>query len=521
MVNLSLKTKESVAKKPIQLGGGAAGYATGASLRQSKRNIESAFKPKDYEDFDAMLQKETSLAVKWGREGKFQPKPLMSVGCEVESCLANEKGQPTPEAPQFMNYFSNDNGYYEMSKYNVEFEIDPVNLERTAFTNLAESMENNRLHTARCADLVDARVMLCGILPSLSVEHFTADMVTDRHHFRTLEKQLRLLNKNRPFVINIGHGDGLKFTADNLSIEGASTSLQIHLAIGEKQSAAFYNASQVASALVVAVAANSPFFMGKSLWAETRVPLFEQIMYERFVGQNADHLDHGRQCNDIFGRAYLDKSLLELFTANYTNMPAVLPTVRGTPSEEMLHLILHNRDILRWNRPVLGFSSKNPFLRIECRAASSGPTVKDMAANIAFYTGLVCHLKNAFLGEVSDKTKQSMPFEQVRSNFYRAAKDGLDADIMWLGKKRNIRSFLLEDGIMHAKRGLRSVGVDETDVQTWIGIIENRVKSQQTGTGWQRAYVAKHGGGEKVMEQMVNAYWLKQEAGEPVHTWEV
>jgi hypothetical protein len=199
------------------------------------------------------------------------------------------------------------------------------------------------------------------------------------------------MNKNKAFRINIGHGDGIVFDADNLSIEGASTSLQVHLTVNENESAAVYNAAQVASAITVGVGANAPFLMGRQLWAETRVPLFEQIMYERFISDAPDEvLSFGRRCDHIFGEQYLDKTILELIADNHQKMRAVLPIVREHKPEEMKHLILHNRDILRWNRPVAGFYQGKPFLRIEHRAMSSGPTVVDMVANMALFVLLYC-----------------------------------------------------------------------------------------------------------------------------------
>ena len=495
----------------------------GASSRQARREEKSAFSPEAYEEFDAKLRTETELALSWGVDGKYARPSPPTLGCEVECCLAAADGMPAPESAEFLSYFSSDNGYFEMTKYNVEFEIEPVSLSGSPFSAMHDSLERTRIHASRCADMVGAYAMLFGILPSFEAEHFSAGMITNRMHFRTLEKQLRKLHGGRPFSVNIGYGDGLNFEAENLSVEGAATSLQIHLSVAEAESAAFYNAAQIASALTAGVAANSPFFLGKQLWAETRVPLFEQIMYERFTGRNAQTLPYGRRCDDIFGGGYLQNTLLELFSENHSRLPAVLPIARDTPPEKMMHLILHNRDILRWNRPVMGFvsGSGRPFLRIEHRAMPSGPTTADMTANMAFFTGLACHFHRAFIGATAEKTIARMPFESARENFYRAARDGLDAEIVWLGEECNLREFVAEKAAEYARRGLRDFGADEADILHWMGIIENRARSGQNGSIWQRRYIAKHGGGEDGMRRMTAAYLQKQEEGSPVHTWKV
>ena len=40
--------------------------------------------------------------------------------------------------------------------------------------------------------------------------------------------------------------------------------------------AEYWNASQAICAIQLALGANSPYLLGKELWRETRIPLFEQ-----------------------------------------------------------------------------------------------------------------------------------------------------------------------------------------------------------------------------------------------------
>ena len=492
---------------------------SGANLKEAASKIlQSEFTADDYKAFDQKLKEETELAViEWRDKFLLMEPPTM--GCEIESSLTDHSGNPLPESTQFLDYFSMENGLLEISRYNVEFEIAPIALKSRALAAMYEALDNNHRHTTRCADLMDSRLMLCGILPSLTRDSFSADMITDRRHFRVLGSQLRKLNGNRPFSLNIGYGDGLHFDADNLSIEGAATSLQVHLGISESESAAYYNAAQIASALTVGVGANSPFFMGNRLWAETRVPIFEQIMYERFAGSGLRASETGRRRSDIFGNDYLHQSLLELFMDNYRSLPAVLPIVRDTPTENLTHLILHNRDILRWNRPIIGFINQHPFLRIEHRVLPAGPTVLDMTANMAFFIGLICHYKQAFSGTVQNTTMERMPFNTVRENFYSAARDGLSADINWMGKRRKLSELALNESVVHARRGLESMGLDAQDINVCLDVIAKRIASGQNGSVWQQRFVAQHGGGAEGMLELVRAYWDNQEQGAPVHSW--
>ena len=68
-----------------------------------------------------------------------------------------------------------------------------------------------------------------------------------------------------------------------------------------------------------------------------------------------------------------------------------------------------------------------------------------------------------------------------------------------------------------ARQGLEQLEIDAADINRYLGIIEARVRSGQTGSSWQRAYVARHGDDLAVM---TNAYRKHQDSGVPVHEWE-
>ena len=493
---------------------------TGASMRMSQDDgLLSSFTPEDYRRFDDKLKAETEQAIIWGKEGAYDPMLAQSLGCEIEGTLIDIDGNPVAQAEAFMDYLSSSNGYYEMSQYNVEFEIEPIKFNNPmAFANLHDHLTGNQSHISRCADMIDSYLVMCGMLPTLKAEHFSDEVITKRHHFQTLNRQLQKLNGDNPFEVNIGYGEGAHFAANNLSIEGAAASLQVHLGVSEGDSAAIYNASQLVSAITLGVSANSPFLMGKRLWAETRIPLFEQIMHQRFVGKNESG---SRRCNHIFGDAYLEGSILDLFLENYSILPTILPIVRDTPVESMLHLILHNRDILRWNRPVLGFIGSRPFLRIEHRVMPVGPTLIDMVANIAFYVGLVNHLRRAFTGSAREKTIQRMPFSAVYDNFYNVARQGMESNIMWLGENYTFRDFVLQKALEYARRGLESIRIADGQINEWLGIIEQRVAKNQNGSVWQQRYIEKYGNSEETMCNMIKNFRRLQDYNAPVHTWKV
>ena len=86
--------------------------------------------------------------------------------------------------------------------------------------------------------------------------------------------------------------------------------------------------------------------MGRDLWAETRVPVFEQVLAARF--EAAGHLPSQR--DNFFGYAYVENSALEIFTRNRDHLAVVLPELFDD-ARHLPHLSLHNGTIWRWVRP--------------------------------------------------------------------------------------------------------------------------------------------------------------------------
>jgi len=206
-------------------------------------------------------------------------------------------------------------------------------------------------------------------------------------------------------------------------------------------------------------------------------------------------------------------SILECFIENEQHYPILLPMTFQEGLEQMAHVRLHNGTIWRWNRPLIGFDyDGTPHLRIEHRVVPAGPTIVDGIANAALYFGLMQALMS-----LPEPAEQQLPFATSRDNFYLAAHRGLEAHITWLdGERGTVRALLLEQLLPLARLGLGMLEIDQADIDKYLGIIEARVAGGQTGTAWQRGYVARHG---EDLAAMTEAYRLHQDSGLPVHEW--
>ena len=180
------------------------------------------------------------------------------------------------------------------------------------------------------------------------------------------------------------------------------------------------------------MSANSPYLLGKELWRETRIPLFEQATDTRSEELKAQ----GVRPRVWFGERWVT-SIFDLFEENVRYFPALLPVSDdedplavleegGTPT--LSELRLHNGTIYRWNRPVYDIAGGTPHLRVENRVLAAGPTVIDTMANAAFYFGLV-----RALAETDRPLWSQMSFSAAEENFHVAARAGIAAQVYWPG----------------------------------------------------------------------------------------
>jgi len=281
--------------------------------------------------------------------------------------------------------------------------------------------------------------------------------------------------------------------------------------VPQQQAVRYYNAAMIVSAPLVAISANSPYLFGKDIWAETRIPLFEQSVNTG----GFDGASRGPIQRVSFGTAYAQKSLMECFTENRQHFPVLLPVNFDNKKDELKYLSLHNGTIWRWNRPLTGFDKDGtPHLRIEHRVIPSGPSITDNVANMAFYYGLVHYYAN-----LDTPPETQLEFSMARDNFYTAAQHGLRDKINWPGCDRcNIRHLILHRLLDQAEAGLNALALNKKDIEYYLGIIQSRAEHHQTGSDWQRAFIEKHGAD---MQRLTQTYYQNQQQGDPVHCWDL
>ncbi len=469
---------------------------------------DSIFTNNDFQRFDSCLREETAQLADWFRTEQFNMQSGVG-GFEIEAWLVDHNGKPAPLNQVFLERLDEPLVVPELSSFNIELNIPQLPLYGTFLRQMNNNLEDLWKRCQRTATELDVKVMLIGILPTISIHDLTLEHMSCRKRFRAINEQIFLRRHGRPIQLDIHGTETLQLTHPNVMLEAAATSFQTHLQVATSEAVAFFNAALIISAPMVAVSANSPLLFGKELWHETRIPLFEQSV-ALAGGEHSNDPSHRRVS---FGSSYIQDSFLELFIENLTHYPPLLPSDLREETTKLPHLRLHNSTIWRWNRPLIGFEvDGTPHLRIEHRVMPAGPSIPDTIANAALYYGLIYGL-----ARIQPPVSMSLDFGQCRANFYAAARDGLRAEVIWLnGQRLSLRKLLLENLLPLARRELLALKIDAGDAHAYLDIITARVESGHTGADWQRHFFNRCGFDPNVLTL---AYLDHQQSGRPVHEW--
>ncbi len=460
------------------------------------------------EDFARFQQK---LTLETGRLSRLERQKALSVsppvgGFEIEAWLVDEQMRPAPVNDRYLKLLSDPLASAELARFNVELNNLPRPLEADALRRFHHDLEGIWRHSCQTARRLRIHLLMIGILPTLRQSDLTLANMSPLNRYQALNEQILRL-RGQPLHLEITGHEHLECIHDDVMLESAATSFQIHLQAPLERTVALYNASIMASAATVATGANSPYLFGKDLWAETRIPVFEQSID---IGGYGDAI-HGPLQRVGFGSNYARERLTEVFEENLAHFPALLPILFDDPAEQFPHLRLHNGTIWRWNRPLVGFDEDGtPHFRIEHRVLPAGPTLADMIANATLYYGLA---------EALSQETTLLPFAQARDNFYLAAMHGWDAHVIWFGGQHwRLRKLLLEELIPLAREGLQQLKINHRDSEYYLDIIRQRVSADQNGSQWQRRFIAAHG---KDFSRLSQTYLHYQQRGKPVHTWPI
>lgn len=453
------------------------------------------------------------------KENRFED-DVVRIGAEQELCLVDKYYQPAGINLKLLNTIDDEHFTTELASYNIEINLDPFELKGDCFSLVEQQLVSLLQKADVNAKKLNVGLLLAGILPTISKKEVSLDYLTAIPRYHSLNDAL-VSKKGGDFNLKIRGADELYLKHNSVMFEACNTSFQLHLQIPSHDFISSYNWSQAISGPVLSVCCNSPMLMGRELWKETRIALFQQSLDTRKSG----YVLKDQSPRVGFGTHWEKGSVAEIFKKDISKHQVLLTKPINEGSLEQMNkgqvpkleaLRLHNGTVYRWNRPCYGIGGGKPHLRIENRYIPSGPSVIDEMANFAFWIGLMKGRPKRF-----DDMESQMDFKAAKTNFIKAARTGKETIFLWNGKLISAKKLILKELLPIAYKGLEDCAIAKDDINRLLGIIKKRL-SGNTGEQWQVQNFRKLSKVYKTndaLQHLTKAMCDNQREGSPVHKW--
>ena len=458
----------------------------------------------------------------WVEEG------IARIGAEQELFLIDRRTlKPAPLAIEALDFLKDHPAIVtELARFNLEINLTPRTFQNTCLGEMESEIRHFLYIIQQELERFGATYLLTGILPTLRKHDLGLHNLTPFPRYQLLIDAINAQLMGNAYELRLHGIDELLLRHDSPLLEACNTSFQVHLQVGARDFAPMYNIAQALTGPVLSICANSPLVFGRRLWHETRIALFQQS-----VDVRSTHEHLRERCPRVnFGTGWLEHSILEIYREDiarfrpliYTDIDEdPLSSISRLEAPQLQALRVQNSTVYRWNRPCYGISSNGkPHLRIENRVLPSGPTVRDQIANAALWLGAMTGLFLEY-PDIRDK----MSWEDVRDNFEKAARYGIDTKFTWFGdQKITACDLILHELLPLARQGLRHHKVDTGESESYLGIIEERARLHRNGARWQlRAFtkLKKESNTDEALRTLTASILRYQSENQPVHSWEM
>lgn len=453
---------------------------------------------------------------------------ITRIGAEQEMCMVhNETLKPACIAVEALEKMKKwDWVETELARFNLETNLTPREFKGNCLSLMENENSKNLANIRKVVNKMGADIILTGILPTLNKDDLGFHNLTPKKRYFALMESMKQQLIGKDFELRLTGIDELLVRHDSPLLEAVNTSFQVHLQIDPKDFVKMYNIAQALAAPILAMAANSPIVFGRRLWHESRIAMFQQAIDTRTTH---DHMRE-RYPRVSFGNGWLEDSVLNIHREDIARFRVLISSdveedafekISKKISPKLRALQVHNSTVYRWNRPCYGISPNGkPHLRIENRVIPAGPTVLDEVANAAFWLGAMMGMAD----KVDDVTKH-ISWSDVRDNFGKAARFGIDSNFTWFkDKKVGVCELVRKELIPIARAGLKKMKVAQKDIDRYMGVIEGRAKAHMNGARWQlRAFtkLKEETSRDEALSVLTASIIENQNKGLPGHKWKM
>ncbi len=444
------------------------------------------------------------------------------IGAEQEMFLIDRAHKPALSVLGVLEELDDARFTHELGLFNIEANLAVQEFHSDCLSRMESEAQEVYAKARKAAQACDSEIALVGILPTLTKKNLGLDSMVPTPRYHALNKAIMAL-RGDDLQFTINGIDQLVVNHDNLMLEACNTSFQVHFQVSPDDFAKLYNIAQTVTGPLLAAAVNSPILLGKRLWHETRISVFEYSVDAR----SSTHQTRGLKPRVHFGDRWVDESVTEIFkediarfrvilTAETENDPLAM-VARGI-APKLTALCLHNGTVYRWNRACYGVHNGVGHLRIENRVIPSGPTILDEIANMAFFVGMMAGMSDRI-----DDVRELIPFDDIKANFMAAARDGIRAQMNWFGDTHMpAQELILEHLLPLAEQGLQNHGLDQADIDRYLGVLRERVSTRRTGSRWALESLNNmrgRGTEDQRLRSLVSSMVEQQSSGRPISEW--
>ena len=446
------------------------------------------------------------------------------IGAEQEMFLINSAQKPALTALKVLKQLDDERFTHELGLYNIEANLSVQEFHSDCLSRMEAEAQEVYAKAREAAHHCDSEIALVGILPTLTKENLGLDSMVPTPRYHALNKAVMAL-RGGDLQFTINGIDQLMVQHDNLMLEACNTSFQVHFQVSPNDFSRLYNIAQTVTGPLLAAAVNSPILLGKRLWHETRISVFEYSVDAR----SPTHQTRGLKPRVHFGDHWVGESVTEIFKEDIARFRVILTTeteddplamVAQGIAPKLKALCLHNGTVYRWNRACYGVHNGIPHLRIENRVIPSGPTIVDEIANTAFFVGMMAGMADKY-----EDVRELIPFDDVKANFIAAARAGIRAQMNWFGDTHMpARELILDELLPLAEHGLEKYGLDQRDIDKYLGVLRERVSTRRNGARWALESLNNmkgRGTQDQRMRCLVSSMVEQQTSGKQISKWEL
>ena len=297
-------------------------------------------------------------------------------------------------------------------------------------------------------------------------------------------------------MANTDYPTGCRLDAPHVSLEGETvmpesliTSIQPHYQVAHAPDLPEYfrYALRVAAPLL-ALGVNSPFFppdcyddaspgtIVDDAHMEHRIGVFESVLNPPPGHDEAPKVCFPPDFDTV-------EAAIDAVAADRTIVPMDVGDGDGDRFDDRFAHFRHKHgSYWRWIRPVFDGATRSAAnARIEFRPLPAQPTIRDAIAFQAVFAGLMESMRQ------HEHPVRRLDWATAEANFYAAARDGLEADLEWIGADGEGATSVEEicsECFEYARDGLELRGLTTAEARRYVRPLRERLDRRMTPARW-------------------------------------